>query len=505
MLRVFNDLTKRIEPFEPIAPPKVAFYACGVTVYDLSHLGHARSYTAWDVVRRYLLFCGYDVRFIQNFTDIDDKIIRRAGETGEDPAALTWRFEEAYFADMDRLSIMRADLYPRATEHVVEMQEMVRQLLDGGHAYVTPEGSVYFRVRSFPEYGKLSGRSLDVLSAQTRLDEPDPDKEDPADFALWKAAKPGEPWWDSPWGKGRPGWHLECSAMVYKHLGATIDIHTGGMDLIFPHHENEIAQSEACTGVPMARYWLHNGFVNVDSEKMAKSLGNFKTIRDLLAVYDPQDVRYFLLQTHYRQDFEFAEEALRGAGTALGRLRRSLAERDEAVAAPTPAMAAAVAHVEAAFREAMDDDFNTPRALAALWDARAVLAGFEGADRDAAGHLAGKIRELGGVLGLDLTLPEVADDALANAIGRLAGDLRDLASRHADADLAPDSIGSPLDLLPALISRRARAKQARDFATADAIRDGLKQLGIALADKPGGLTAWELAPAAHATPGLTRE
>ncbi len=495
MLRVFNDLTKRMEPFEPIAPPKVTFYACGVTVYDLSHLGHARSYTVWDIVRRYLSYSGFDVTFIQNFTDIDDKIIRRAHDLGDDPLALARRFEVEYFADMDRLGILRADLYPRATEHVAEMIALIEALIASGNAYATPDGSAYFRVRSFPDYGKLSGRSLDSLAAQTRLDEPDPHKEDAADFALWKAAKPGEPAWDSPWGEGRPGWHLECSAMVHKHLGATIDIHSGGMDLIFPHHENEIAQSEAFTRQPMVRYWLHNGFVNVDSEKMAKSLGNFRTIRDLLAVYDPQDVRYFLLQTHYRQDFEFTEEALRGAGTALGRLRRSLAERADALAPATAAVQAAAAAAEAAFREAMDDDFNTPRAQAALWDARAVLAGLEGADREAAGHLVARIRELGAVLGLNLEPVAIGKAVLDDAVSRLAGDLRDLSERHADQELVPAAIDSPTGLLEALISRRMRAKKSRDFATADAIRNGLRDLGIVLADKPGGETAWELTQA----------
>lgn len=487
MLRVFNDLTKQVEPFEPQSSGRVTFYACGVTVYDLCHLGHARSYTAWDVVRRYLRYSGFAVLYAQNFTDIDDKIIRRAQELGEDPLALARRFEDEYFNDMDRLNIERADLYPRATEHIEEMIIMVAGLVEHGHAYPTPDGTVYFRVRSFPEYGKLSGRSLDSLAAQTRLDEPDPTKEYPADFALWKGAKPGEPSWDSPWGKGRPGWHLECSAMVLKHLGETIDLHTGGMDLIFPHHENEIAQSEAFSRKPFVRFWLHNGFVNVDSEKMAKSLGNFKTIRDLLGYFDPQDVRYFLLQTHYRQDFEFGDEALKGAGTALGRLRRSLEERADAMAPVTPGVRQAILQVERAFCEAMDDDFNTPRALAALWDGRAAVAALEGEDRGAAGHLVAKIRELGDVLGLDLRKVEASSD-----IGHLQEPLMVLWARFAPEAGAVVG-GGPAEALGALIVRRADAKKARDFATADAIRNGLKDLGIVLADKPGGETAWELA------------
>jgi cysteinyl-tRNA synthetase len=503
VLRVFNDLTRQVEAFVPAAAPIVQFYCCGVTVYDLSHLGHARCYTVWDVVRRYLLYSGFDVVYVQNFTDIDDKIIRRAAEIGEDPAALARRYETEYFADMDRLAILRADIYPRATEHIPEMIALVEDLVAQGHAYRTSEGSVYFRVRSFPDYGKLSGRSLDVLTAQTRLDEPDPHKEDAADFALWKAAKEGEPWWDSPWGKGRPGWHLECSAMVLKHLGQTIDIHTGGMDLVFPHHENEIAQSEAHTHAPMVRYWLHNGFVNVDSEKMAKSLGNFKTLRELLTHYDPQDVRYFLLQTHYRQDFEFGDEAIRGAGTALARLRRSLAERPVATTTPTPGVEAAIRAAEAAFREAMDDDFNAPRAIAALWDARAAVAALEGDDRAAAGHLVAKIWELGDVLGLDLRKPEQQAGGIDHLQGDLAALLNSVAARLGDVvftggtvpDLLKIAAGSdaPSDeMLSALISLRTNRKRSRDFETADVIRNRLRDLGIALADKPGGETAWEL-------------
>ncbi len=488
MLRVFNDLTKQVEPFEPSDPLRVTFYACGVTVYDLCHLGHARSYTVWDVVRRYLRFSGYSVVYVQNFTDIDDKIIRRAQEIGEDPRSLALRFEQEYFRDMDSLGILRADMYPRATEHIPEMIQLVASLVDNGHAYATSEGTVYFRVRSFSDYGKLSGRTLDALAAQTRLDEPDSAKEDPADFALWKAAKEGEPYWDSPWGQGRPGWHLECSAMVYKHLGATIDLHTGGMDLIFPHHENEIAQSEAFSHQPFVRFWLHNGFVNVDSEKMAKSLGNFKTIRDLLGFYDPQDVRYFLLQTHYRQDFEFSDEALRGAGTALGRLRRSLAERQDALDAITPGVADAMDQVERDFRAAMDDDFNTPRALAALWDGRAAVAALEGEDRAAAGHLVSKIRQLAAVLGIDLQKAAASSD-----IDHLGAPLMGLWARFKSEGATVAAGDQSQDVLRALIDRRSEAKKARDFATADAIRNGLKNLGIVLADKAGGETAWELA------------
>ncbi|MBU6428464.1 MAG: cysteine--tRNA ligase, partial [Cyanobacteria bacterium REEB65] len=327
MLRVFNDLTKRLEPFEPISPGEVRFYVCGVTVYDLSHLGHARCYITWDVVRRYLEFSGLRVKHVQNFTDVDDKILERAKGLGEDPLALARRYEAEYFKDMDRLGVTRAHHYPRATEHIEPMIRLVKALLDSGKAYVTPGGTVYYAVRSFPRYGDLSGRHGDDLNGRSRLEEGDPEKRELVDFALWKAAKPGELAWEAPWGRGRPGWHLECSAMAIEYLGETLDIHAGGMDLIFPHHENEIAQSEAMTGKPFVHYWLHNGFVNVDAEKMSKSLGNFATVRDLLERYDPQVIRYFLLQTHYRQDCDFAAEPLEAAASALRRLQRSLAER----------------------------------------------------------------------------------------------------------------------------------------------------------------------------------
>lgn len=492
MLRVFNDRTKRLEPFEPLSDAEVGFYVCGVTVYDLCHLGHARCYVAWDVVRRYLEFSGYRVRHVQNFTDIDDKILNRASERGEDPLELARRYEAEYFVDMDRLAVTRAHQYPRATEHIAQMLDLVGCLIEGGHAYPTPDGTVYFDVRSFPEYGQLSARPLDELSQRTRLDEPDPVKRHPADFALWKGAKPGEPAWPSPWGAGRPGWHLECSAMAMDHLGKTLDIHAGGMDLIFPHHENEVAQSEACTHQAFVRYWLHNGFVNVDAEKMSKSLGNFSTVRDLLEVYDPQAVRYFLMQTHYRQDCDFSAEPLEAATQALRRLQRSLADRQDAMAAPTPAVQDQVARVEAEFREAMDEDFNTPRALAALWEARARLGELQGADREASGHVVAKIRELGTLLGLDLACKETALEDRYQAVRDRAASLLEAAERFGFDRVSLGKAGAG-EVVEMLIARRAQAKKERDFATADGIRAALFDLGIALADQPGGVTRWEVA------------
>ncbi|MBI6545984.1 MAG: cysteine--tRNA ligase [Cyanobacteria bacterium NC_groundwater_1444_Ag_S-0.65um_54_12] len=490
MLRIYNDLTKRLERFAPLAYPRVSFYVCGVTVYDYCHLGHARCYIVWDIVRRYLAYRGYQVVHVQNFTDIDDKIIRRAAELGEDPGSLAQRYEAEYFADMDRLNVGRADYYPRATEHIYEMIDFVEKLLEQKHAYLTSQGTVYFKVRSYPRYGQLSGRELADLSQRTRLEDPDPYKEDPADFALWKAAKEGEPAWNSPWGSGRPGWHLECSVMASKHLGETVDIHAGGRDLIFPHHENEIAQSESLTEQLFVKYWLHNGFVKVEAEKMAKSLGNFRTIRQLLEHYDPQQVRYFLLQTHYRQDCDFSDQSLDSAGNALDRLRRSLAEQAESLAPATDPIIQYRAALEQAFQAAMDDDFNTPRALAALWEARAHLRALPDQDRAAAGHIVERVRELGAVLGIDLgPLPRQTEQAI-RAIAWLTEPLRQLASNFAIAKTAQEE---PHELLDSLILRRQQAKKERNFALADEIRSELRKLGIALADRPGGQTSWELA------------
>lgn len=454
-------------------------YACGVTVYDACHLGHARAYVAWDVVRRYLEHLGYQVRHVQNFTDIDDKIIQRAAERGEDPGTLAQRWEQAYFADMDRLAILRATEYPRATEFVPAMVRFIEGLMAKGHAYVVADGSVYFDVASFPAYGRLSGRSAEDLGQRTRLDEPDPQKRGPADFALWKAAKPGEPSWSSPWGEGRPGWHLECSAMAEALLGKTIDLHVGGVDLLFPHHENEVAQSEALHDCAFVRCWLHNGFVNIAEEKMSKSLGNFRTVRDLLEVHDAQAVRFFLLQTHYRQDLSFTEEALVGAARAMARLRRSLGVRRAALAPVTPAVQTLQEKISRAFAEAMDDDFNTPRALAALWDARADLAALAGPDAAAAGHSVELVLTLAEVLGLDLSQPQGEGD-WPEAVAAAAETLREVTPHGLS-----DATDTQEQLAHWLFARR-QAKAAKDFALADALRSQLTASGFVLADRKDG-------------------
>ena len=330
-MQLYNTATRRKEDFTPLADNHVRMYVCGITAYDYCHIGHARSAVVFDVLVRQLRHLGMKVTFVRNFTDIDDKIINRANELGENPGHLAERFIQAFYEDMDRLNILRADIEPKATGHIQEMFAVTRELVDKGHAYATPSGDVYFRVRSFAGYGKLSGRSLDDLQAGARV-APGEEKEDPLDFALWKAAKPGEPFWESPWGPGRPGWHLECSAMSDKHLGLPLDIHGGGQDLIFPHHENEIAQSEAAFGKELARFWVHNGFVQVNAEKMSKSLGNFSTIRDILADYLPETLRYFLLTKHYRSPVDFTPENMEEAEKNLRRIYSAKADMAAAVA-----------------------------------------------------------------------------------------------------------------------------------------------------------------------------
>src|SRR5512139_3816419 len=361
-LRIFNTLTGRKEEFAPLAPPRVGMYVCGVTVYDLCHLGHGRGALVFDIVRRYLAFSGYQVRYVRNFTDIDDKIIRRAAERGVPWQALAERFIREYVVDMAALGVRPADIEPRATEHVREIIDLVAGLVAKGKAYAVG-GDVFFRVKAFPTYGELGHRDLEEMLAGARV-EVDERKEDPMDFALWKSSKPGEPLWESPWGPGRPGWHIECSAMAMKHLGEQVDIHGGGKDLAFPHHENEIAQTEALTGRPFVRLWMHNGFVNVNQEKMSKSLGNFFTIRDVLAKFDAEALRFFLLGTHYRSPIDFTDQQLEDATRTLDRLYRLLGEAGTLLAGGAAGprdgeAAAAVEGLEARFREAMDDDFNT--------------------------------------------------------------------------------------------------------------------------------------------------
>jgi len=489
-LRLTNSLSRRLEVFQPLAPGQVSIYCCGVTVYDLCHLGHARSYINWDVLRRHLIWSGYRVRFVQNYTDIDDKILRRAAEEGSSMAAVSERNIEAFVADMARLNILPADRMPRATGSLAAICALIGELEAKGAAY-SADGDVYFAVMRHAGYGKLSGRDLgeQQQNAAGRVaSEEEARKQHPFDFALWKGAKPGEPSFDSPWGPGRPGWHIECSAMVRAELGDTIDIHLGGADLIFPHHENEIAQSEAATGQELARFWLHNGMVNVGGEKMSKSLGNFTTIRALLdSGVSPMTLRLFVLQAHYRKPLDFTTEALEAAATGWKGLNAALtlaAGSDGERAAITPAQPAsdpaALAPELAAARErfatAMDDDLNTSAALAVLFELARPLRAL--ANRLERGDAAG------------------GDPAFGPALHQRGELLLELA---AVLGLRPEAVSTPAALgaggpdqaaIEALIEQRRAAKACRDFASADRIRADLLQQGIELIDRPGGHTEW---------------
>jgi len=460
-LRIYNSLTRRVDAFTPLEPGHVRMYVCGMTVYDLCHLGHARSMVAFDVVQRWLKASGYRVTYVRNVTDIDDKIIARALKNGETIRSLTDRMVEALHQDADALKIERPTHEPRAMDFVPQMLELIGQLERKGLAYRSPNGDVNYAVRQFQGYGKLSGKSLDDLRAGERV-AVDDGKHDPLDFVLWKAAKPSEPdeaQWASPYGLGRPGWHIECSAMSCEMLGASFDIHGGGADLQFPHHENEIAQSEGATGQPLAAVWMHNGFVRVDNEKMSKSLGNFFTIREVLQTYDAETVRFFILRAHYRSPLNYSDAHLDDARAALKRLYTAL----DAVA---PAAGVAIDWAEplaARFKAAMDEDFGTPEAVAVLFD----LAGEVNRTRSA--QLAGLLKALGATLGL------LQEDPKAFLQGGASGGQDEAATA---AQIA------------AQIAARAAAKAAKNWAEADAIRRALLAQGVALKDSPTG-TTWE--------------
>ena len=453
MLKIHNTLTRRKEEFVPLQPGKVRMYVCGMTVYDYCHLGHARVLVVFDMVARWLRACGLDVTYVRNITDIDDKIIRRAAENGESMRSLTDRFIGYMDEDAAALGVGKPDFEPRATEYVDHMLAMIAALEQNGYAYQAVNRDVCYSVRKFAGYGKLSGKSLEDLRAGERVDVVE-GKQDPLDFVLWKHAKAEEPAdakWDSPWGSGRPGWHIECSAMASRLLGKRFDIHGGGQDLQFPHHENEIAQSEGAHGEPFVNYWMHNGFVRVDEEKMSKSLGNFFTIRDVLKAHDPEVVRFFILRAHYRSPLNYSDVHLDDARHALTRLYTALK-----TAPATAAVDWQEAHAQR-FKEAMDDDFNTPEAVAVLFD----LAAAVNRGQDAA--LAGQLRALGGVLGL---------------LGR---DARQFLQAAPSEGLAEAQI-------EAGIAARAAAKQAKNFAEADRIRDELKAAGVVLEDSAQGTT-----------------
>jgi cysteinyl-tRNA synthetase len=455
-LRIYNTLSRALEPFTPIEPGHVRMYVCGMTVYDLCHLGHARAMVAFDVVQRWLKNSGYRVTYVRNVTDIDDKIIKRALDNGETIRSLTDRMVDALHQDADALGIERPTHEPRATEYVPQMLSLIGTLAQKGLAYQAGNGDVNYAVRKFPGYGKLSGKSLDELRAGERVAVLD-GKDDPLDFVLWKSAKPTEPAeakWDSAYGPGRPGWHIECSAMSCEMLGESFDIHGGGADLQFPHHENEIAQSEGATGKTLARVWMHNGFVRVDNEKMSKSLGNFFTIREILAKYDPETVRFFIIRAHYRSPLNYSDAHLDDARSALKRLYTAL----HSVKPATVAIDWLNPYA-ARFKSAMDEDFGTPEAMAVLFELATEV------NKTGSAQTAGLLKALGGCLGL----------------------LQDDPEKFLKA-------GSSLDetAIRALIEQRAAAKQAKNFAEADRVRNELLAQGIVLKDSPTG-TTWEAA------------
>ncbi|CNE85351.1 cysteine--tRNA ligase [Yersinia kristensenii] len=458
MLKIFNTLSRQKEEFKPIHAGKIGMYVCGITIYDLCHIGHGRTFVAFDVVARYLRYLGYSLTYVRNVTDVDDKIIKRAIENNETCEQLTTRMLAEMHKDFDALNLKRPDLEPRATHHIPEIIELTERLIARKHAYVASNGDVMFSVESDPDYGLLSRQDLDQLQAGARVEVTDV-KRNPMDFVLWKMSKPGEPSWESPWGPGRPGWHIECSAMNSKQLGAHFDIHGGGSDLMFPHHENEIAQSTCAHDGPYVNYWMHSGMVMIDKEKMSKSLNNFFTIRDVLAYYDAETVRYFLMSGHYRSQLNYSEENLKQARASLERLYTALRGTD---ANATPAGGA---EFEARFRAAMDDDFNTPEAYSVLFDLAREVNRLKAEDMTAANALAAELRKLAHVLGLLEQDPELF--------------------LQSGAQTDDDEVAK----IEALIKQRNDARSSKDWALADSARDQLNELGIVLEDGPQG-TIW---------------
>ena len=458
MLQVYNTLTKQKEAFKTIEPGKVKMYVCGMTVYDLCHLGHARVMVVFDVITRYLRYRDYDVTYVRNITDIDDKIIARANENGEPFHELPERFIKAMHQDSDALGVLPPDHEPKATDSINEIITMVQTLIEKGHAYVSDNGDVYYDVSSFNGYGKLSGKDVADLRSGARI-EVNEAKSDPLDFVLWKAAKPGEPAWESPWGEGRPGWHIECSAMSTHELGAHFDIHGGGMDLTFPHHENEIAQSEAATGHPYVNYWMHYGFVRINEEKMSKSLGNFFTVREILDRYQPEEVRYFILTSQYRSPLNYDDEHLENARGALTRFYTALRGLADAESAEAP-------EYRARFEAAMDDDFNTPEALAVLFDLVRDVNKAKESGADNAAALGAQLKQMAGVLGL------LQGDPEAYLQGGEPGAEDGLSAEEVDA----------------MIAARNQARADKNWAEADRLREELTDNGIVLEDGASGTT-----------------
>jgi cysteinyl-tRNA synthetase len=482
MMRVYNTLTAKKEELAPLSDNRIGIYACGVTVYDLSHIGHARSAVIFDIIRRYLKFSGFEVKYIRNFTDIDDKIIKRAKEEGIPWDEVAKKYTEEYYRDMDRLGVGRGDAEPKATDHIQEIIGIIRGLIEKGYAYVV-DADVYFEVKKFADYGKLSKRDTEEMLAGARV-EVDERKRNPMDFSLWKASKEGEPSWDSPWGYGRPGWHIECTAMSIKHLGESFEIHGGGADLIFPHHENELAQSEAYTGKTFVKYWIHNGFITIDREKMSKSLGNFFTIREILDKFDPEVVRFLLILTHYRSPIEFSDELMREVELSLDRCYTTIMRIEdflrEIPAGERPVreermLEEALSAFPSRFREAMDDDFNTAQGLGHIFDLIRELNRFldkRPSDRKARDLLSTALdllRKTGSVLNIFTRKPEEWYDSLM-AIKKIPLSKAEILQK---------------------IGERQEARQEKDWTRADAIRKELEEKGIILEDKKG-TTSWRV-------------
>jgi len=479
MLKVYNTLTRKKEEFVPQEPGKVGMYVCGVTPYNYPHIGNARPFVTWDVIKRYLRNRGFEVKHIQNFTDMDDKIIKAANTEGVSWETITERYIDGYFKSIDALNVQRADLYPKVTEHIPDIINMVQRIIDNGFGYVI-DGDVYFSVEKFPEYGKLSGRKLEDMQAGARV-EVDSRKHNPMDFALWKSAKPGEPFWESPWGKGRPGWHIECSTMSLKYLGETFDFHGGGSDLIFPHHENEIAQSQCCCGdyKSFAQYWLHNGFITIDNEKMSKSLNNFITVPDILKQYPGEVVRFFILRTHYRSPLDFSEERIKEAQAGLLRLKNAFDLGNEVLekvgnTEKDTQLEEIAEKAMADFYEAMDDDFNTALAIGYMFTLSKEINTYannvinKGTDFDAVhfGKLMQVYKDMAAVIGIFESSLEMTE--------------------------ADNGTGISAEEIEALIAERAEAKKNKNWGRADEIRDSLKAQGIILEDSAAG-TKWKKA------------
>jgi len=475
-LRVFNTMTGKKEIFEPLESGKVRMYVCGPTVYDACHIGHARSVVVFDVIARYLKTIGYDVTYVRNFTDIDDKIIDKANQLEIAPKAVAERYIKEFYEDMDALNVERATIEPRATDHIKPMIQFIERLIEGGYAYRV-NGDVFYSVEKFKGYGKLSGRKLEDMEAGARIDI-DERKKNPFDFVLWKAAKPGEPNWESPWGMGRPGWHIECSAMSSQYLGETFDIHGGGKDLCFPHHENEIAQSESATQKPFVRYWIHNGFVNINHEKMSKSLGNFLMIKDVLKTYHPEAVRLFLLSNHYRSPIDFTEKIMEEARAGLDKMYALLLRAGNEIGFER--------HPEITpgdwfrqFCEAMNDDFNTARGIGIIFEAVRTINRL--LDRHE-NNLSGQIRQ---------TIASGLADVLR--IGNILGILLDSPAVYFDKKQKKILEQKAVDpaMIEKLVEKRDAARKAKDWATADQIRDQLAEMDVAIEDRPDG-TVWKI-------------